>query len=155
VQMVNELLTNTLRHPNLGAAVYVDLGCGKSCAECSASVFQVAVPEYSQRVVNLTIQHLGGSCKTVEHGQKVVEQQLHYTNQFKREPTSISKLIVGTQCGGSDLWSGVTANPSLGVASDMFVKAGAAVLLPENPELQGAAMIDLARRARTRAVGKS
>ncbi len=154
VQMLNQWLANTLRHPNLGAAVYIDLGCGKTCVECSAPVFQTAVPDYNQRVVNMTIQHLGGSRKTVERGLEIVEQQLHYANQFQRQPTPISKLIVGTECGGSDRWSGVTANPAVGVASDMFVKAGAAVFLPEIPELQGAAMVELARRARTRAVGK-
>jgi altronate hydrolase len=154
VAMLNQWLVNTLRHPNLGAAVYVDLGCGKTCVECSAPVFQNAVPDYSQRVVNMTIQHLGGSRKTVERGLEVVEKLLHHANGFRREPAPIAKLIVGTECGGSDRWSGVTANPAVGVASDMFVRAGAAVFLPEIPELQGAAMVDLVRRARTRAVGK-
>jgi len=154
VQLLNQWLVNTLRHPNLGAAVYIDLGCGKTCVECSAPVFQTAVPDYNQRVVNMTIQHLGGSRKTVERGLEIVEKLLQYANGFKREPAPISKLIVGTECGGSDRWSGVTANPAVGVASDMFVRAGAAVFLPEIPELQGAAMVDLVRRARTRAVGK-
>ena len=154
VQMLNQWLVNTLRHPNLGAAVYIDLGCGKTCVECSAPVFQSAVPDYKQRVVNMTIQHLGGSRKTVQRGLEIVEKLLHHANQFKRQPAPIAKLIVGTECGGSDRWSGVTANPAVGVASDMFVKAGAAVFLPEIPELQGAAMVDLAQRARSRAVGK-
>lgn len=153
VNILNQLLTNTLRHPNLGAAVYIDLGCGKTCVECSAPVFQSTVPDYNRRVVNLTVQQLGGSEKTVERGLEVTEKLLHYVNQFQRQPVSISKLVVGTECGGSDRWSGVTANPAVGVASDMFVKAGAAVFLPEIPELQGAAMIDLVRRARTQAVG--
>jgi arabinonate dehydratase len=154
VNLLNTLLTDTLRHPNLGAALYIDLGCGKTCVECSVPVFQNQVTQYHQRVVNLTIQQLGGSRKTVDKGLQAVEKMLHYANQFKREPVPISKLIVGTKCGGSDRWSGVTANPAVGVASDMFVKAGAAVFLPEVPELQGAAMVDLARRARTRAVGR-
>ncbi len=154
VTILNQLLANTLRHPNLGAAVYVDLGCGKTCVECSAPVFQESVADYSRRVVNLTIQQLGGSEKTVERGLEAVEKLLHYANQFERQPVSISKLIVGTECGGSDRWSGVTANPAVGVAADLFVKAGAAVFLPEIPELQGAAMIDLVRRARTRTVGR-
>ncbi len=153
VTMLNQLLVNTLRHPNLGASVYVDLGCGKTCVECSAPVFQNQVQDYNRRVVNLTIQQLGGSEKTVAKGLEVVEQMLHYANQFKRQPVSISKLIVGTECGGSDRWSGVTANPAVGVAADMFAKAGAAVFLPEIPELQGAAMLDLVQRARTKKVG--
>ena len=153
VNILNNLLTNTLRHPNLGAVVYVDLGCGKTCVECSAPVFQNTVNDYNRRVVNLTVQQLGGSEKTVERGLEVTEKLLHYANQFQRQPVPISKLIVGTECGGSDRWSGVTANPAVGVAADLFVKAGAAVFLPEIPELQGAAMLDLVQRARTKKVG--
>ena len=154
VELLNQLLADSLRHPNLGAAVYIDLGCGKTCVECSAPVFQAGVPDYNQRVVNMTIQQVGGSQRTVERGLEIVEGLLHSANQFRREPVPISNLVVGTKCGGSDRWSGVTANPAVGVAADMFVKAGAAVLLPEIPELQGAAMVDLARRARTRTVGR-
>jgi altronate hydrolase len=154
VDLLNRLLADTLRHPNLGAAIYIDLGCGKTCVECSAPVFQESVPDYKQRVVNLVIQHSGGSRKTVERGLELVERQLQFANEYKRQPVPVSKLIVGTKCGGSDRWSGVTANPAVGVAADMFVKAGAAVLLPEIPELQGAAMVDLAERARTGEVGR-
>ena len=154
VTMLNQLLINTLRHPNVGAAVYIDLGCGKTCVECSAPVFQNAVTDYNRRVVNMTIQQLGGSEKTVEKGLEVVEKMLHYANQFQRQPVPVSKLIVGTECGGSDRWSGVTANPAVGVAADMFIKSGAAVFLPEIPELQGAAMIDLVKRARTKKIGR-
>ena len=154
VALLNQLLADSLRHPNLGAAIYIDLGCGKTCVECSVPVFQQDVPDYNRRVVNMTIQQLGGSAATVSRGLEVVEKLLDYANQFQRQPAQISKLIVGTKCGGSDRWSGVTANPAVGVAADLFVKAGAAVLLPEIPELQGAAMVDLAGRARTRAVGR-
>jgi altronate hydrolase len=154
VAILNQLLADSLRHPNLGAAIYIDLGCGKTCVECSAPVFRNQVPDYNGRVLNLTIQQLGGSRQTVERGLEAVKRMLDYANRFRRQPVPISKLVVGTKCGGSDRWSGVTANPAVGVAADMFVRAGAAVLLPEIPELQGAAMVDLARRARTRALGK-
>ncbi len=154
VDLLNQLLGNTLRHPNLGAAIYIDLGCGKTCVECSSPVFQTTVPDYNQRVVNLVIQQSGGSRKTVERGLEIVKNLLEQADRSKRQPVSISKLIVGTECGGSDRWSGVTANPAVGVAADMFVKAGSAVFLPEIPELQGAAMVDLAGRARTREVGR-
>ncbi len=154
VNLLNQLLADTLRHPNLGAAIYIDLGCGKTCVECSAPIFQTAVPDYNKRVVNLVIQQSGGSRRTVERGLEILEKLLPIANQSRRQPVPISKLVVGTKCGGSDRWSGVTANPAVGVAADMFVKAGAAVFLPEIPELQGAAMVDLAQRARTRAVGR-
>lgn len=154
VDLLNQLLADTLRHPNVGAAIYIDLGCGKTCVECSAPIFQNAVPDYNQRVVNLVIQLSGGSRKTVERGLEIVPKLLDFANRFVRQPVPISKLVVGTKCGGSDRWSGVTANPAVGVAADMFVRAGAAVFLPEIPELQGAAMVDLAQRARTRGVGR-
>ena len=154
VNLLNQLLTNTIRHPNLGAVLYVDLGCGKTCVECSAPIFQLAVPDYNQRVVNLVIQTSGGSKKTVERGLEIIEKQLHYANRFTRQPQPISKLILGTKCGGSDRWSGVTANPAVGAAADMTVQGGGAVLLGEIPELQGGAMVHLAERARTRQVGR-
>jgi arabinonate dehydratase len=154
VGILNQLLTNTLRHPNIGSAIYVDLGCGKTCVECSVPVFEKQIENYNQRVVNLTIQQAGGGRRTVEKGLAMVEKLLDVANQCARQPVSISKLIVGTECGGSDRWSGVTANPAVGAAADMFVKAGAAVFLPEIPELQGGAMVDLAHRARTREVGR-
>ena len=81
--------------------------------ECTAPIFQTAVQDYNRRVVNLTIQQLGGSRKTVQRGLEAIEKLLPYANQFKREPVSISKLVVGTECGGSDRWSGVTANPAV------------------------------------------
>ncbi len=154
VDILNQLLTNTLRHPNLGSAIYLDLGCGKTCVECSVPLFQKQIPNYNQRVVNMTVQQFGGSRKTIAKGLEAVEHLLDYANMCARQPVPLSKLIVGTKCGGSDRWSGLTANPAVGVAADMFVKAGAAVLLPEIPELQGAAMVDLARRARTKEVGR-
>ncbi|MEJ2007218.1 MAG: UxaA family hydrolase [Acidobacteriota bacterium] len=154
VTILNRVLTNTLRHPNLGAAIYIDLGCGKTCVECSGPVFEKEIQNYNQRVVNLTVQQAGGGRKTVEKGLAIVEKMLQTADQCARQPVPLSKLAVGTKCGGSDRWSGVTANPAVGVAADMFVKAGAAVLLPEIPELQGAAMVDLAQRARTREVGR-
>jgi altronate hydrolase len=154
VDILNRLLANTLRHPNLGSAIYLDLGCGKTCVECSVPLFQNWVPNYNQRVVNMTVQQLGGSRRTVAKGLEAVEHLLTYANKFVRQPVPLSKLIVGTKCGGSDRWSGLTANPAVGVAADLFVKAGAAVLLPEIPELQGAAMVDLASRARTKEVGR-
>src|SRR5438552_11806802 len=110
VDLLNQLLANTMRHPNLGAAIYIDLGCGKTCVECSAPIFQNAVPNYNQRVANLVIQLSGGSRRTVERGLEITKKLLDDANRFKRQSVPISKLVVGTKCGGSDRWSGVTAN---------------------------------------------
>jgi len=152
--LLNQLLTNTLRHPNLGSAIYLDLGCGKTCVECSVPLFQAQLPSYNRRVINMTVQQNGGSRKTIVKGLEAVQGLLNYANKFVRQAVPISSLIVGTKCGGSDRWSGLTANPAVGAAADMFVKAGGSVLLPEIPELQGAAIVELAHRARTPEVGR-
>src|SRR3989442_13186460 len=128
VDVLSGLLANTMRHPNLAAAIYIDLGCGKTCVECSAPIFQNAVPNYNQRVANLVIQLSGGSRRTVERGLEITKKLLDYANQFARQPTPISKLVVGTKCGGSDRRSGVTANPAVGGAADnIFEGAPAAI----------------------------
>ncbi len=84
--MLNKLLVNTLRHPNLGSAIYLDLGCGKTCVECSVPLFQAQLPSYNQRVVNMTVQQQGGSRKTIAKGLETVEELLHYANKFARKP---------------------------------------------------------------------
>src|SRR6266566_6894895 len=71
--LLNQRLTNTLRHPNLGSAIYLDLGCGKTCVECSVPLFQAQLPTYNQRVVNMTVQQLGVSQKTIIKGLETVD----------------------------------------------------------------------------------
>src|SRR5207302_1149451 len=68
VDILNQLLVNTLRHPNLAAAIYLDLGCGKTCVECSVPIFQQHIRNYNQRVVNMTVQQFGGSRRTITKG---------------------------------------------------------------------------------------
>ena len=94
------------------------------------------------------MQDVGGTAKTIEAACKLVEQMLPEANNVRREPIPLSELILGTNCGGSDGNSGITANPALGVASDMLVAAGGTVILGETTEIYGAEQL-LTRRART------
>ena len=101
----------------------------------------------------ITIQQDGGFLKTVEAGIEAVKKILPQANQYTREEVPASELMVALQCGGSDAWSGVTANPGLGIAADLLVKQGGTVVLGETTEVYGAEHL-LTRRARTPEVGQ-
>jgi len=101
----------------------------------------------------LTIQLDGGFEKTVEAGIAAVKRLLPVANEAVREPIPVSELTVALQCGGSDGWSGVTANPALGLAADELVRQGGTVVLGETSEVYGGEHL-LTRRARDRAVGE-
>ena len=139
----DEILRRTLRgyaeHANLVKVVMVSLGCEINQPE---NVFGDAVP-----VETLAIQDLGGSAATVNAGLARIDQYVAETACLRREPIPISELTLGLQCGGSDAYSGLTANPTLGVAADLLVAAGGKVILGETPEIYGAEHILRARAA--------
>ena len=101
----------------------------------------------------ITIQDLGGLRQTIDKGIKLIEDMLPKINRIKRTPQSIEHISLALQCGGSDAWSGVTANPSLGYTADLLIKNGGTVLLAETPEIYGAEHL-LTRRAIDESVGK-
>lgn len=100
----------------------------------------------------LTIQDSGGTAATVEKALAIIEEMAPSVNARKRELASVSHLMLGMQCGGSDGYSGITANPALGYASDLLVAAGATTILSETPEIYGAEHL-LLRRAKDAAIG--
>jgi altronate hydrolase len=102
---------------------------------------------------SFTIQDSGGSKKTIERGIAMVNEMLADANRVMREPSPASHLIVGLQCGGSDGYSGISANPALGAAVDRLVQHGGTAILSETPEVYGAEHL-LTRRAVSRAVGE-
>ena len=102
---------------------------------------------------SFTIQDSGGTRKTIERGIAMVKELLPDANRVKREPVPASHLIVGLQCGGSDGYSGISANPALGAAVDRLVQHGGTAILSETPEVYGAEHL-LTRRAVSREVGE-
>jgi altronate hydrolase len=96
------------------------------------------------------MQDMGGTLKTVEEGVRQLAALLPQANDVRREPIPASEIILGTECGGSDGNSGVTANPALGVASDMLVACGGTVILSETPEIYGAEHLAHAARQDSR-----
>lgn len=147
VDCLERLLARVLAHPNFGAALYLDLGCGKTCLACSTPHLRAAVPAYDERVRPLGIQASGGSRRAIAAGLAQIAALLPLADQCRRQPAPLSALMLGVKCGGSDRWSGLTANPALGWAADRLVAAGGGVLIGEVPELQGAAHRVLLRRA--------
>jgi len=137
-------------HPNFAGVVMVGLGC---------EVFQIGrmKEEYglaeSDTFRTLTIQETGGTRRTVEAIVVAIRDMLMAVGGARRETRPASELVLGLQCGGSDGYSGVTANPALGVASDLLVRNGGTSILSETPEIYGAEHL-LTRRAATREIGE-
>lgn len=137
-------------HPNLGAAIMVGLGC---------ETFQIArmKDEYGlledDRFQTMTIQASGGTRKTIAEGVARIKDMLPRVARARRETRPASEIVLALQCGGSDGYSGITANPALGAAADLLVKHGGTAVLAETPEIYGAEHL-LTRRAINRAVGE-
>jgi altronate hydrolase len=109
--------------------------------------------ETGKLIAPLVIQEKGGTGKTVEAAIAAVEAMLPVANQCRREDVSAAHLTVALQCGGSDGYSGITANPALGMAVDLLVAQGGTAILSETPEIYGAEHL-LTRRAVNREVGQ-
>jgi altronate hydrolase len=138
------------RHPNFFAAQLVGLGCEANQINMLLSSQQL---KRSEKLGAFTIQEKGGTRKAVENGIARVKEMLPEANQVKREPIPASHLILGLQCGGSDGYSGISANPALGAAVDLLVRNGGTAILSETPEIYGAEHL-LTRRAVSRQVGE-
>ena len=140
-------------NPNVGAALMVGLGC---------EVFQIGrmKEEYgireSDHFQSLTIQATGGTRKTIEAGLERIRAMLPMLNRASRETCRASDLMLALQCGGSDGYSGITANPALGAAADILVRNGGTAILSETPEIYGAEhLLDRAARPPARSATSS
>jgi altronate hydrolase len=127
-------LFHLAEHPNMGGAIFVSLGCEGNQVQVPSADFPNPLPSSSV----LTIQDLGGIRGTVRAGIAAVEQLLPPVNHIERTPQPLSELVAALQCGGSDGWSGVTANPLVGRVADALVDSGGTVVLAETPEIFGA-----------------
>lgn len=141
---LQRVLWGYANHPNVGAALFVGLGC---------EVMQIAKLKHrfgskdQTRISGLTIQESGGTRATIAQIVAQIHQLLPQINQVSRAPCNLAHLTIGLQCGGSDGYSGITANPALGYASDLLVAHGATVILSETPEIYGAEQLLLQRAA--------
>jgi altronate hydrolase len=145
VRQLQRTLGGIVDHPNVGAYVVLSLGCEVNQPD---ELIELSNLGRNGAPPVLTIQQDGGFTRTVEAGVEAVRRLLPHANEAVREPVSASELVVALQCGGSDSWSGVTANPALGRAADEIVRQGGTVVLGETTEIYGAEHL-LTRRARS------
>jgi altronate hydrolase len=150
MRMLRRTLAGYARHPNFAGVLLVGLGCEDNQLD------KLIEEENLQRDADLTtlvIQETRGTRSSVARGIEIVEGMLERAAKAKRQPIPASELIVGLQCGGSDSFSGITANPALGAAVDRLVACGGTAILAETPEIYGAENL-LLERAVTRDVGE-
>ncbi|GHS95442.1 carbohydrate hydrolase [Synergistales bacterium] len=131
-------------NPNVAACIVVGLGCETISASDIALDIERLAP--GKPVVSLVIQDEGGTLNTINKGVKIGREMLSAISTLTRSPHPLSKLILGLECGGSDAWSGLSANPVVGNASDRLIAAGGTSILSETQEIIGAEHI-LAKRA--------
>jgi altronate dehydratase len=155
-QMLSRTLAGMTRHPNLAGTVLIGLGCEQNTVGYMSERHQVVplfaadgrqLTEHAGTPV-LTMQDEGGTRRTIEKAETLVEEMLDRANTCRRQPVDASHLTVGLECGGSDGYSGITANPAVGVAADRIVAAGGAAILSETSEIYGAEHL-LVRRSRS------
>ena len=137
------------KHPNHGGVVMVGLGCEMNQIDWLLDAYGL---KQSPTFQTMNIQSVAGLQKTIEMGVKKVRDMLPIVNAAQRTLCPASELKVALQCGGSDAWSGITANPALGEACDLLVAQGGTGVLAETPEIYGAEHL-LTERAIDRATG--
>ncbi len=152
-------LAGFAKHPNIAAYLVLGLGCETAQASFlvdNHGLVQLDIPGRNANEpmpLTMNVQDYGGVAKTVARATEVLKEMLPEVNRVERVPISVSEIILGTECGGSDGNSGVTANPAVGIASDLLVAHGATTILGETPEIYGAEHT-LTRRAKTREIGE-
>jgi len=154
VEVLLRVLSNYADHSNVGGVVLLELGCEKTNLSVLETYLQRLGRKLTKPLVRIGIQQAGGTQGAIQAGLKAVEQMLPELNKTVREPVAVSELVLGVKCGGSDAFSGITANPSLGRAADLLVRSGGTVLITEVPEFCGAEHV-LAMRAKDSATARS
>ncbi|MEY2657537.1 MAG: hypothetical protein RL442_1356 [Pseudomonadota bacterium] len=150
ITLLERTLAGYATHPNFAGVIMVGLGCEAN--QINTWLTRSGLQE-GKTLHTFNIQDIGGTAKTVAKGIALVEQMLPQANAVQRVPCSASHIVVGLQCGGSDGYSGISANPALGAAVDLLAAHGGTAILSETPEIYGAEHL-LTRRAVTQAVGE-
>ena len=148
LRVLRRTLGGYARHPNFAAVLVVGLGCETN--QIQGLIAQEGLQE-GAKLVAFNIQDTGGTAKTVARGVELIRGMLPEASRVVRRPVPAKHLVVGLQCGGSDGYSGISANPALGAAVDRLVRHGGTAILSETPEIYGGEHL-LTRRAVSSAV---
>jgi altronate hydrolase len=150
MDLLRRTIAGYARHPNFAGVLVLGLGCESNQI---AGLMRAESLEEGPMLTAMTIQDTGGTTKTVREGMARLKAMLPAANDVRRETVPASHLTLALQCGGSDGYSGITANPALGACVDLLVRHGGTAVLSETPEIYGAEHL-LTRRAASRAVGE-
>ena len=150
MQVLRRTLGGYARHANFAGVLIVGLGCEANQINALLGAEHL---EEGALLRTFSIQDTGGTAKSIAAGIAMVTDMLPHANEVRREAVPASHLVLGLQCGGSDGYSGITANPALGAAVDLLVRHGGTAILSETPEIYGAEHL-LTRRAVSREVGE-
>ncbi|HXW80467.1 MAG TPA: altronate dehydratase family protein [Acidimicrobiales bacterium] len=148
--LLRRTLSGYARHPNFAGLLVIGLGCEVNQVRSLTEGFELPG---STPLVTMTIQEMGGTRATVREALARTRDLAEEATKVERSPVPVSELILGLECGGSDGYSGITANPALGAAADLLVQHGGTSVLGETPEIYGAEHL-LTRRAVSRDVGE-
>ena len=154
IDVMLRTLSNYADHQNVGGVILIDLGCEKTNLSQVERYLLKREKAFDKPVAKIGIQEVGGTQAAIQQGLKEVEQMLPRVNEIAREECPVSELVLGVKCGGSDGFSGISANPSLGRAADLLVRSGGTVLITEVPEFCGAEHL-LASRAKDVETGRA
>jgi altronate hydrolase len=150
IDVLRRVMRGYLAHPNFAGFLILGLGCEDNQVKALTGGLELR-PDL--QLSTGTIQEIGGTKKTVAAGMERLTAMLTVADQARRQPVPASRIVLGTNCGGSDSYSGLTANPALGNAVDRLVRQGGTGIVGETPEIYGAEHL-LTRRAATEAVGR-
>jgi len=151
LELLQRALAGYARNPNFGGILLVGLGCEVNHLDCLLENMHLEKNPFL-RTVN--IQNAGGTTATVRQGVEALQAMLPEVNRIERSQVSARHIVLGLECGGSDGYSGISANPALGKAVDILVSNGGTAILSETPEIYGAEHL-LTRRAISREVGEN
>lgn len=149
MSMLRRTLGGYAKHPNFSGVLLVGLGCEDNQIDQLVDEEQLVLGDELRKLV---MQETGGTRTSIGRGIELVEAMLEQASKARRQVLPVSEIVVGLQCGGSDSFSGISANPALGAAVDRLVAAGGTAILAETPEIYGAENL-LLERAVTLEVG--
>jgi altronate hydrolase len=147
---LRRVISGYARHPNFAGVILVGLGCEKNQIVDICRNMNLESGSFLQA---MNIQDIGGTTKAVDWGASMLREMLPTANKISRQILPASHLVLGLECGASDSFSGISANPALGAAADLLVRNGGTVLLSETPEVYGAEHL-LTRRSTNRIVAE-
>jgi altronate hydrolase len=131
------LLAGYITHPNVAGATVLSLGCQNAQVSILQEEIKKRDAAFQKPLIVLEQQQLGSETKLLEEAIRQTFLGLIEANKMERQPAPLSKICIGLECGGSDGFSGISANPAIGYTSDLLVALGGSVILSEFPELNG------------------